>query len=278
MAPAGIIGLTCFGGFAAWTLLISCTDSGLLPHYVFVGLHQYHRLFSSGRWWTTLHNFGVFGALLLIGCTALGYLLAALINRRGETVSVYGILFVLPMSISFVVTGIVWQWLLNPSTGIQAMAHQLGWAGLHVDWLVRADRAIYTVAIAGVWQQTGMSMMLFLAGMRAIDANVWKAARVDGVSGWRLYMVVIAPMLCHVFGLNTILLVATLAKSFDLVVTLTAGGPGFASDLPARFVVEHIFERQELALGAAGACIILFLVIAALTPYRYLSLRSGSRQ
>jgi len=275
LLPAGTIALVCFAGFAAWTVLISFTDSGLLPDYGFIGLHQYQRLFSSGRWWTTLRNLAIFGTVLLVGCTTLGYLLACLIDRRGGAPIAWGVVFILPLSVSFIVTGIVWQWMLNPSTGLQAVAHEIGWSGLRVDWLVRRDRSIFVVAIAGIWQQTGVSMILFLAGMSGIDHNIWRAATVDGIPAWRVYVTIIAPLLRHVFLLNTILLVATIAKSFDLVLALTGGGPGFASDLPARFVVEHMFERQELALGASGASVMMLTVLLGLSPYVYLRRARG---
>lgn len=275
LAIAGVA-IVCFVGFALWTLVISLTDSSLLPRYDWVGLKQYRRLFSSGRWAVSLVNFYMLTALMVIGCTALGYALAALIDRCGRLGNVLGTVFLLPLAISCVATGVIWQWLLDPAAGLQAITGALG-IGIHIDWLERNDRVIYVVGLAAIWQQTGMSMMLFLAGLRSIDADTWRATRIDGVPAYIVYARIIPPVLKHVFALNTVLLFATAAKSFDLVTELTAGGPGFASDVPARFITEHILERQELALGASAACTVFFIVLIPVALYGLIRTKDGRR-
>ena len=272
LLPATSITFLCFYGFIAWTFVISLTGSRLLPVYDLVGFEQYRHLFSSARWWTALSNLGIYATCLITGCLVLGYGLAILIEHaRGWRRWLRGV-FLLPLSTSFVVTGVTWQWLLNPSTGIQHSIRELGWAGFHFDWLVRPDRAIYTLAIAGIWQQTGTCMAVLLAGLRNIDPIVWKMAHIDRIPAWRIYVHVITPMLRPAFLTAAVLLFSTAVKSYDLVVTLTGGGPGFSSDLPARYVVELI-SRQQLGMAAAGACTLLFTVAAVVGPYLSRELR-----
>ncbi|MGQ9370679.1 carbohydrate ABC transporter permease [Azospirillum sp. ST 5-10] len=275
LVPATVITLVCFYAFIAWTFVISLTKSRLLPVYDFVGFDQYRRLFASARWWTAMENLAIHGTLFIAGCTLAGYALAILIDRGVRAEGFFRTVFMLPLSMSFIVTGVIWQWLLNPVYGIQDAVRDLGWTDFVFNWIVRPDRAVYTLAMAGVWQQVGLCMALFLAGLRGVDPNIWKAARVDGIPTWRVYLHVITPMLRPVFFTVVILLSALVMKAFDLVVALTGGGPGFASDLPARFVVDHILNRQELGLGAAGAFMMLCTIAAVIAPYLYVELRKA---
>ncbi|WP_257447292.1 carbohydrate ABC transporter permease [Archangium lipolyticum] len=278
LAPAAIITVVCFYAFVGWTVVISMTRSRLLPVYKFVGLDQYKRLFTNERWWTSMENLAIHGTLFILGCTLIGYALALLLDRATRGESFFRTVFMLPLSMSFIVTGTIWQWLLNPTLGIQDAVRDLGWTEFVFNWIVRPDRAIYTLAIAGVWQQVGLCMALFLAGLRGIDPNIWKATRVDGIPTWRVYTDIITPMLRPVFFSVFVLLSALVLKSFDLVVALTGGGPGFSSDLPARFVVDHILNRQELGLGAAGAFMMLCTIAAVIAPYLYAELRAPRKE
>jgi glucose/mannose transport system permease protein len=277
LAPAMTITTVCFYVFIVWTFVISLTRSRLLPVYDIQGFVQYERLFATPRWWTAMANMAIHGTLFISGCVLLGYLLAILIDRGVRCEGIFRTIFMLPLSMSFIVTGIIWQWLLNPTFGIQAAVRGMGWTDFVFNWIVREDRAIYTVSIAGIWQQVGLCMALFLAGLRGIDPAIWRAARVDGIPTWRVYTDVITPALRPVFFTAIVLLAAMVLKAFDLVVALTGGGPGFASDLPARFVVDHILNRQELGLGAAGAFMMLCTVAAVVAPYLYYELKKPGR-
>jgi glucose/mannose transport system permease protein len=178
------------------------------------------------------------------------------------------------MALSFVVTGTAWKWILNPSLGLEKLMHDLGWASFHFDWLVQTDTAIYCVVIAGIWQSAGFAMALFLAGLRGFDDNILKAAQIDGASLPRIYWRVILPMLRPVV-FSTLMVISHLAiKSFDLVVALTAGGPGYASDVPATFMYAMSFTRGQIGLGAASATIMLMTIAAIVVPYLYSELRS----
>jgi glucose/mannose transport system permease protein len=178
------------------------------------------------------------------------------------------------MALSFIVTGTAWKWLLNPGLGIEKMVRDWGFAGFSFDWLVDTDKAIYCVVIAGIWQSAGFAMALFLAGLRGIDDSIIKAAQVDGASLPRIYWRIVLPALRPVF-FSTVMVLSHLAiKSFDLVMALTAGGPGYATDVPATFMYTMSFSRGQIGLGAASATMMLATVAALVIPYLYSELRS----
>ncbi len=272
LLPTVGIALVCYCVLVVWTVTISFTNSHLLPTYQFIGWHQYVRLFASARWWIATENLAIYGACLICGSTLFGYLLAILIDRGTRWVAVYRTILMLPLSVSYVASGVIWLWLLNPGLGIQHAVRDLGWQHFAFDWLVRSDRAIYTIAIVGIWQQSGLCMALFLAALRGIDPNIWKTSSLDGVPLWRMYLHVITPTLRSAFVTVAVLLFANAIKTYDLVVTLTGGGPGFSSDLPAYDVVE-LMNRHEIGMSAAGACLLLGTVAAIVGPFIYWELR-----
>jgi glucose/mannose transport system permease protein len=266
LLPTTVIVVCCVVGFLCWTTAISFSSSTLFPVADFSGFDEYRRLIESARWRAAIHNLLVYASSSIAMCMALGYLLAILVSRVIEWERVYRALFLFPLAVSFVATGMVWQWLLNPISGIEHSLRLMGFAGASFDWLVRSDRAIFTLVAACVWQQTGMCAGLFIAGMRGIDPQLLKAARVENIPPWRVHVHIIAPILRPVFLTAIVLLFAVTAKSYDLVVTLTGGGPGFSSDLPSRFIVDQI-GRQELGLSAAGAVILILIMALLLAPY-----------
>jgi glucose/mannose transport system permease protein len=248
--------------------------SRLLPNYEFVGLEQYERLFDSERWWVALTNLGIFGVLFIGGAMAIGLLLAILLDQKIRAEGLLRTIYLYPMAVSFIVTGTAWKWILNPGLGIEHLVRQWGFEDFAFDWLVTPDRAIYCVVIAGIWQSAGFVMALFLAGLRGIDESIIKAAQVDGASLPRIYWRILIPSLRPVF-FSTLMVVSHLAiKSFDLVMALTAGGPGYATDLPATFMYAMAFSRGQIGLGAASATIMLATVAAIVVPYLYSELRS----
>ena len=183
-------------------------------------------------------------------------------------------IYLYPMALSFVVTGTAWKWLLNPGLGIEKMVRDWGFTNFEFGWLVDTEMAIYCVVIAGIWQSAGFAMALFLAGLRGIDDSIIKAAQVDGASLPRIYWRIVLPALRPVF-FSTLMVLSHLAiKSFDLVMALTAGGPGFATDVPATFMYTMSFSRGQIGLGAASATMMLATVAALVIPYLYSELRS----
>jgi glucose/mannose transport system permease protein len=253
--------------FCAWTIWISLSNSTLLPDYSLSGFHQYAELWSNRRWNIAYTNLFLFSSLYVVGTMAIGLLLAILIDQRIRAEAVWRTIYLYPLAISFVVTGTVWRWLLSPSTGIERLMHQLGWAGFKFDWLVEREMAIYTVVITGIWQASGFVMALFLAGLRSVDPDLVKAAQIDGASMPRIYRRIILPAIGPIFIAVLVVLLQFAIKTFDLVIALTGGGPGIATTVPAIYVYDLMFQRGQMAEGAAAAIMILVALSLVLVPY-----------
>lgn len=276
LAPAFVLGLAFIYGLMVWNGVLSVSASRMLPNYEFVGMAQYERLFDMDRWWVALKNMAIFGLLYVGLSMALGILLAILLDQKVRGEGFIRTIYLYPMALSFVVTGTAWKWILNPSDGLQKLVQDMGWSSFTFDWLVQSELAIYCVVIAGVWQSAGFTMALFLAGLRGIDDSIIKAAQIDGASLPRIYWRIVLPAMRPVF-FSTLMVLAHLSiKSFDLVMALTAGGPGYATDVPATFMYAMSFSRGQIGLGAASATIMLVTVAALVVPYLYSELRRKS--
>lgn len=274
VSPLFAISLFFVYGFILWTLYISFTRSGVMPVYELSGVQQYTRLWATPRWTVALMNLGIFSTLFIGISLVIGILLAILLDQRVRVEGVIRTIYLYPMALSFIVTGTVWKWLLNPGLGLERLVREAGWSDFTFDWLVNPERAIYTVVIAAVWQSSGYAMALFLAGLRSVDDEVLKAAAIDGAGPIRTYASIVLPILRPVL-LSTVIILAHLAiKSFDLVVALTGGGPGYATDMPATFMYAFAFQRSELGVAAASAVMMLMTVVAIIVPYLYSELRS----
>lgn len=274
IAPSFVLSLLFIYGLMAWNGYLSMSASRILPNYEFVGLQHYGALLDSDRFRVAMTNMAVFGFCFIAGAMALGVLLAILLDQKVRGEGVLRTIYLYPMAISFIVTGTAWKWILNPGLGLQHLMHSWGYTDFKFEWLVDQDMAIYCVVIAGVWQSAGFVMALFLAALRGIDDSIIKAAQVDGASLPRIYWSIILPSLGPVF-FSTLMVVSHLAiKSFDLVMALTAGGPGYATDLPATFMYATAFTRGQIGVGAASATVMLATVAAIVVPYLYSELRS----
>jgi glucose/mannose transport system permease protein len=273
LSPTAAVAIVFLYGFAAWTGWISLTSSTLLPGDDFIGLAQYRRLWANPRWLTAYGNLFLYGVLYVALCVALGLLLAILLDRRIRGEGWLRTIYLYPLAISFVVTGTAWRWILDPGFGLQASVRALGWAGFSFDWLDDPDRAIYALVIAGVWQSSGFAMAIFLAGLRGVDEEIVRAARIDGAPVWKIYALILVPMLRPSFLTVIVLLAVAVLRNFDLVVVLTGGGPGYESDLPSRFMYEMAFRRDQLGLGAASAMMLFLTFLAIIVPYLHAELR-----
>jgi len=274
LAPSFVLAFVFIYGLIAWNGVLSFSASRLLPNYEFVGLAQYVTLFESERWMVALKNLGIFSVLFIGVGLGLGLLLAILLDQKIRAEGTLRTIYLYPMALSFIVTGTAWKWILNPGLGLEHLVQQWGWSSFSFDWLINPDRAIYTVVIAGVWQSAGFVMALFLAGLRGIDDSIIKAAQIDGASLPRIYWRVIIPSLRPVFFSTLLVLSHISIKAFDLVMALTAGGPGFATDVPATFMYAMSFSRGQIGLGAASATVMLTTVAAIVVPYLYSELRT----
>lgn len=273
LAPSFMAVILFVYGFIGWTAYISLTKSRLLPKYTLDGITQYERLFQNPRWEVALTNLYVFGGLFIFFAIVLGLMMAIFLDQKIRYEGTVRTIYLYPMALSFIVTGTAWKWILNPGLGIESVVKGWGWESFEFSWLVQSDMAIYTVVIAAVWQSAGFVMALFLAGLRSVDNEILKAASVDGIPTWRIYSAIIIPSMAPVF-LSSIIVLSHLAiKAFDLVIALTGGGPGYATDLPATYMYAQAFDRSNIGRAAASATVMLATVSAIIIPYLYSELR-----
>ncbi|MYH58707.1 MAG: sugar ABC transporter permease, partial [Boseongicola sp. SB0675_bin_26] len=197
--PMILTALCVFVGGTLWTVVYSFTSSKLLPKAKWVGLDQYERLWNTNRWIVSIENLMIYGICSLVFSLVIGFVLAALLDQKIRFENTFRTIILYPFALSFIVTGLVWQWILNPDFGVQNIVRSLGWASFEFDPLYNQDIVIYGILIAGLWQGTGLIMVLMLAGLRGIDPEIWKAARVDGIPTWKTYIFIVIPMMRPVF-------------------------------------------------------------------------------
>ena len=277
LAPSFAVILLFVYGFILWTLYLSFSKSRMLPVYKLAGFDAYERLWSTPNWYVAIHNLVIFGALYISICIVLGLTLAILLDQKIRGEGVLRPIYLYPMAISFIVTGTAWKWFLAPDLGLEKTMHAWGWESFRFDWLVDNNMAIYTIVIAGVWQTSGFCMAMFLAGLRGIDNEMIKAAQIDGASTFAIYRRIVIPQLRPVFLSAFIVLAHMTIKSYDLVVALTGGGPGNATELPSTFMYSYTFTRNEMAVGAASSIMMLMAICAIMIPYLYSELREKPR-
>ena len=272
--PMILTALVVFLGGSIWTIVHSFTKSKLLPKWKFVGFDQYERLWGTSRWLTSIENLLLFGVCSLFFSLIIGFLLAALLDQKIRFEDTFRTIFLYPFALSFIVTGLVWQWILNPTFGVQSIIRSLGFDNFVFDPLYNSDIVIFGVLIAALWQGTGLVMCLMLAGMRGIDEEIWKAARVDGIPIWKTYLRIIIPMMRPVFVTTLVIIAAGIVKVYDLVVAQTGGGPGISSEVPAKYVYDAMFKQQNLGQGFAASTMMLVTVLIVLIPWAYLEFGS----
>ncbi len=275
LAPTAAATLVFVYGFIAWTAYMSFTGSRMMPLYELTGFDAYTRLWEMERWNVSIVNLLIFGSLFVGLGLATGLLLAILLDQRIRAEGLLRTIYLYPMALSFIVTGTVWKWLLNPGIGLEHAMHQLGWESFRFGWIVDPDLAIYTIVVAGIWQSSGLVLAIFLAALRGVDQDVVKAAFMDGASTLQIYWGIVLPSIRPAFFSAVVVLTHLAVKSFDLVVAMTNGGPGYATDLPAIFMYSMSFQRNNIALGSATAMMMLCTVMAIIVPYLYSELRPG---
>lgn len=256
-----------------YSVMLSFTSSKLFPNFDFIGFDRYERLWNESRWLVSVENIWVFGALVIIFQMGLGYLLAVCIDQRIKQEDTFRTIFLYPFSMSLVVTGLVWQWMLDPNLGITPTIQRLGWEDFHFAPLVDQDQAVYGLVLGNVWNGVGVTMAILLAGLRGVDEEIWKATRVDGIPAWRTYIFIVLPMIRGAVLTAFVLQCTQIVRVYDLVIAMTQGGPGIASQMPALFVIEHIQNRQNVSLGMAAATmmlipIVILLLVKATVDYR----------
>lgn len=268
-------------GFIAWNTFISFTKwKGVIPNYVLVGLKNYIRLFQDERFQIGLRNMLVFSLVFIAGCMVIGLLLAILLDRQVKGEAFFRNVYLLPMAVSLVVTGVVWRWLLTPGSketgyvGVNQLFDSIGLGFLKSGWYTDPRIGIIAVGIAAIWQMSGYVMAMYLAGLRCIPEEVREAARMDAASELQMYRYVIIPMLRDV-SLSIVLVLGHISlKVFDLVSAMTGPGIGFSTDVPAYFMWDTTFRANRFNQGAAIGTILLVMVAFLIVPYMISNMRS----
>jgi len=273
LSPSLALILVFVYGFIAFTIYLSFTDSRMLPTFGWVGLDNYVTLFKLRHWSTAINNLAVFATLYILICTIIGLALAIFLDQKIRFEGVLRPIYLYPMALSFIVTGTAWKWFLDPGIGLENTMHLWGWESFTFDWIKNREYAIYTVVIAAVWQTSGFVMAMFLAGLRGIDNEILKAAQMDGAGNFNLYRRIIIPQLRPAFLSAFVILSHLAIKSYDLIIALTGGGPGRATEVPATFMYSYTFTRNQMGIGASSAVIMLMTIAAIMIPYLYAELR-----
>ncbi|GAA5543950.1 MULTISPECIES: sugar ABC transporter permease [Brucella] len=262
--------LVVFIGCTLWTVAYSFTSSKSLPVWNFVGFDQYVRLFGASRWHVSVRNLAIYGVLCMGFSLVVGFLLAALMDQKIRFENTFRTIFLYPYALSFIVTGLVWQWIFNPQLGLEKVIRDIGFDSFQMAILSSRTYVIYAIVIAGLWQMTGLVMVLMLAGLRNVDDEIWKAARVDGIPKWKAYLFIILPMMRPVLVTTVVLIATGIVKLYDLVVAMTNGGPGIASEVPAKYVYDFMFGWANLGQGLAASTVMLTTVLIILVPWTML--------
>lgn len=276
--PMALTALVIFIGCSAWTVVYSFTGSRLLPKTRWVGVDQYDRLWGTDRWIVSIENLAIYGGCMLVFSLTLGFVMAALLDQRIRFENTFRTVFLYPYALSFVVTGLTWQWMLNPTYGLQKVVRDFGLVDFSFAPLTNSDFAIYGVLLAGLWQGTGLVMVIMLAGLRGVDEDIWKASRVDGIPKWKTYIMIVLPLMRGAIITAVVLVATSIIKVFDLIVAQTQGGPGLATEVPAKYVMDMMFRNQNLGQGFAASTMMLLFVMIILIPwavYEYREKRRG---
>jgi glucose/mannose transport system permease protein len=276
--PMAVVAIGVFVIGIAFTVTLSFTNSRLFPNLDIVGWRQYDILWSTPRWIQSVSNIWVFGIGQIVLSMGLGFLLAVAMDQRIRGEDAFRTIFLYPFALSAVITGLVWQLMLDPIWGFQAAVRSWGFPDFEFAPLASANTALFGMIVATVWNGVGVTMAILLAGLRGVDDEIWKAARVDGIPTWRTYVSIIVPMMRGAIATALILLTVGAVRTFDIVIAMTGGGPGISTQMPATYVIDNINARN-VAQGMAAATVML-LPIAALVilqvVFRAHSARKGS--
>ncbi len=272
-----LIGIFVYG-FIAWSLRVSMSEwQGLRPDYTWAGLENFSNLLADRRFQIDMRNTVVFTTFFVVGAVGLGLALAILLDRHVPGEGIFRSIFLFPLAISLIVTGVAWRWLMNPGSGERVTGLNLLFDNLGLDPLINAWHTtdppwgIAYVALPAVWQMSGFTMALFLGGLRAIPEELKEAARVDGASEFQVYRRVILPLLRPALLSALIILGHLSLKVFDLIIALS--GKDIRLDVPAIYMWTTTFDANNFAQGAAIGIVLLVSVAVLVVPYLLWSLR-----
>lgn len=288
--PMMLIVLGVFVGGTTWTVLFSFTNIRILPLFTpsewfdhLVGLANYQRLFTTDRWmncpaitkigspdWQlsctgAFPNVVTYAVLAITIMMSVGFLLAVFMDQKIRLEGAFRTIYLYPFALSFIVTGHVWAWIMSPEYGLQTAVRQLGWTSFSFGWIADREMVMYAIVIAGIWQGSGFVMALMLAGLRGIDEEIWKAAKVDGISTWRTYLQIVLPMMKPVLVTTFVIVASGAVRIYDLVIAITDGGPGVSSDVPTRYIYTNFSANLGQSLSAST--IMLATMAVLLIPW-----------
>jgi glucose/mannose transport system permease protein len=267
-------------GFIGWSLRVSLSKwKGLNPDFTWVGLQQYYTLFNNDqRFIIDIRNTAVFTVGFIVACLVIGLGLAILLDQKLKGEAIFRGIFLFPMSISFIASGVVWGWLMNPATGNRITGINLIFQNLGLNSLISLWHSspqpwgmVFTI-IPAVWQLSGFTMALYLGGIRSISEDIREAARVDGASEFQIYRYVILPMLQPVTLSAVIILGHMSLKIFDLIVAL--GNKDIRLDVPGIYMWTTTFDGTNYARGAAIGILMLVSVAVLVVPYLIQNMRT----
>jgi glucose/mannose transport system permease protein len=268
LVPAVAVTLVVFIGGILWTMYLSLTRSRRLPEWEVnweEWSRNYDRIFKDDGWQISLNNLIVLGlgsALAIV----FGFILAAMIERERRGEGIFRTVFLYPLAVSLIVTGVAWRWILNPTLGLEHFLHGFGMTWVDFNWLSKGETAMYAIILASIWQSAGFYMALMLAGLKGINTEIWSAARLDGVSLWRLYIEIIVPMMKFTFLTCAILLSLGVVKAYDIVIAMTNGGPGQSTWVPAYFTINALGPKGNLGFASAAATMMLAITAVIFLP------------
>ncbi len=275
IAPSILMSALFVYGFMLFTFYLSFTSSTILPRLDWIGAENYKTLFTLQNWIIAIKNLGIFSAFYIVFSLLLGLILAIFVNQRVVGENAFRSIYLYPMAISFIVTGTAWKWILDPGVGIERIIKSLGWEAFKFDWIKNSDFAIYCVIIAAVWQASGFVMAIFLAGLRDINQEHLESASIDGANAFTVYTRIIIPQLSPAFLSAIVILGHLVIKSYDLIIALTNGGPGRATEMPSTFMYSYTFTRNQMSIGATAAVIMLLAIGIIISPYLRSELQRG---
>lgn len=255
--PMAIVAIGLFIIGIAFTVTLSFTQSKLFPSFNFVGWKQYEILWNTPRWVQSVKNIWFYGIGHIALCMGLGFLLAVAMDQRIRAEDTFRTIFLYPFALSAIITGLIWQLMFDPIWGFQAAVRSWGFPNFTFAPLASADTALLGMVIASVWNGAGVTMAILLAGLRGVDEEIWKAAKIDGIPTWRTYVSIVVPMMRGAIATALILLTVNAVRTFDLVIAMTGGGPGISTQMPATYVIDNINSRNVAHGMAAAACMLL---------------------
>jgi glucose/mannose transport system permease protein len=281
-----LIALFVFVGGTLWVILFSFTSMKVLPLFTpaewwnkFVGFANYDRLFNSSRWmdcpalseigtaaWQlkcsgSYPNVVTYAIISIVFVMFFGFIIAVLMDQKIRAEGVFRTIFLYPFALSFIVTGHVWAWIFSPEYGLQKAVRGMGWESFSFGWIADQKMVMYAIIIAGLWQGTGFVMALMLAGLRGIDEEIWKAAKIDGIPTWRTYLQIVLPMMKPVLVTTFVFVASGAIRIFDLVIAITDGGPGVSSDVPSRYIYQNFTANLGQSLTASTVMLLSMAVI-----------------